>query len=104
MKKNLDCIREVLIKTESLLEFTDENEFLSVDIMDLLNSNLAKTYSDADIIYSAKQLIDEGYLYGEYTQKANCFIPMVILDLTGKGHEFLDNIRKNYNWEKVKTL
>lgn len=104
MKKNLDCIRDVLMKTEALLKFTDENEFLSVDITDLLRSNLAEKYSDADIIYSAKQLIDANYLFGEYVQKADSFIPITILDLTDKGHEFLDNTRKELYWGKVKTI
>lgn len=102
MKLNLDCVRAVLFTTEKMQLMQDNN------IVDVMEENtyfeaLGKDFSHADIAYTLKQLIANGMLIGrtiEYSSSAD----FLVEDISPQGHEFLNNIRNEENWGKVKNI
>lgn len=79
MKRDWDLIREILIAVEDLPDTTSR-----------LNANAIIGY-DAEIVNYHTQLLSQSNLI------INNF-------LTWEGHEFLDKIRQQTAWNKIKTI
>ncbi len=98
MKLNYDCMRDILLA----LEKTKINESLSYKV---LRHNL--NYEADEIWYSCHLLYENGYISATCIDDINnCDLPFYpyIKELTLKGHEFLNSIRSNSIWEKVKAI
>lgn len=101
MELNKDCVRDVLLCCERLLKMND-NGFMN----DLSPEDLQKELQDyqlTDITYTVLKL-EEADLLNAKVIKAwgNSVVDIIIYDITFEGHEFLDNIRDDSNWKKVK--
>lgn len=95
MKLNPDCIRDILLAVEELSDYDR-----SVSDSELSKSKFLISYSENEILYHVRQLtwskmLQQADFYGE------CFD---ILDLSPQGHEFLNNIRSDDNWNKTKDF
>ena len=111
MKLNLDCIREILMWLEEnqTMERINEKtaEHLGVEPYYTGRPNAIPVgcligkvgvFSEADILYSVKQMGENGMLnvsveFGNIGS---------VQDITPQGHEFLENIRSDTNWNKIK--
>lgn len=95
MVLNEDCVRDVLLKVEAaglLDRITEET----------LHAKLP-SYTEDEICYTCYQLGDAGYLdirKKRYILKASVYVT----GLTYKGHQFLNQIRDDTIWAKVKKL
>lgn len=94
MKLDYDCIRYILISVENS------------DNPRLLASTLANDkYDVSKILYHIECLLDVNYL--ETSKPINSlgsyYSDYFIFRLTMYGHQFLDNIRNDTIWNKVKT-
>lgn len=98
MRLNPDCIRDLL--------FSIEEESTSCSIIsskNLSNSEKLKKYSEEEILYHLQQLNWSGYIIAP--NKCRCIDGTFLLqDLSPAGHEFISNIRKDTNWNKVKKI
>lgn len=100
MKLNYDCVRDFLIDIEKSVDISDN---ISVSaIMEHLPD-----YSAEDVIYTALQLTEAGYInanniVGNVNNAG--FVPKyyVISSMTFSGHEYLNSIRDNKVWSAVK--
>lgn len=100
MKLNPDCVREVLIwleKNQRIDVLSGRLEaILTVHLPDKINS-----FSAEDVVYATKQMAENGLLKTRSVgvdDSDACWIE----DISPKGHEFLENIRNDTNWNKVK--
>lgn len=98
MKLNPDCIRDLLFAIEDLS--TPDKLILSTE---LSQTNSLSKYSNDEIIYHLQQLDWSGYIV---TPAKNKFIDgtFLITDLSPLGHEFISDVRKDTNWNKVKSI
>lgn len=104
MRLNYDCVRDVLLTLEQLLQIKYDNgsfAFSNVDIERLYKS-MPTDYSIKDTLYSVLNLKEAGYIkaslnYGD-GKLTNCFINKI----TYSGNEFLDKVRPKTRWEKIK--
>lgn len=112
MKRNIDCVRDLLLCVEENTDFQHFCAFLYYDaakMQELIGEELMepfpyqieleKQYDNDDLIYSLKYcteagLIKSDYIVLQYYTK--------VYDITPAGHDFLENIRDKGNWEKVK--
>ena len=95
MKLNHDIVREVLLYLEDHLELNDELDSTKITIPEVTADEVAYTLlrlSEADFI----TIITDEDLSGN--------LDIFVKSLTWKGHEFLDNIRNNNTWDKVKKV
>lgn len=61
-------------------------------------------YSEDTVQYTCLKLVEAGYIDAKvvrYIRQANRVT--IIMDLTYNGHEFLNTIRSDKNWEKIKS-
>lgn len=95
MKLNHDCIRDVLLAVEAA-------PFRYMD-MQQLQSALPQ-YSEDDLTYTCLKLDEGGFLNADFDQFLGQCHPHLcwIKSMTFAGHEFLDTIRDDSNWGKVK--
>lgn len=107
MKLNYDCVRDVLLALEENLTIeVDEdgcysfNTLFSEEICEL--DSLSK-YSKQDIIYAIIKLYEAGYINAS-TMSADELTDCIISDITYDGHEFLQSIKSDPVWDKVKRV
>lgn len=97
MRLNPDCIRDILFFVEENTSYT--NFIILSRRLDNLNINLKNQYSSDEILYHLILCDEYGYLVLD-NSNINDFH---IMRLTTQGHEFLEDIRNNNTWNKVKT-
>lgn len=112
MKYNIDCVRAVLLCLEDELKIihVEENAYKMQEIyLPRLLECLGQNYSEPDIIYSVKKLDEAGYITANFSNDViyaddilNCDY-CSISSITYNGHEFLENIREDKNWKKIKN-
>ena len=98
MRLNPDCIRALLFAVE---EISTIDSFITSDQLSK-STNLSK-YSNDEILYHLNQLCLSGYVIVPQDYR---WIDgtLVVRDLSPAGHEFISNIRKDTNWNKVKKI
>ncbi|EIQ81470.1 UNVERIFIED_CONTAM: DUF2513 domain-containing protein [Streptococcus canis] len=94
MKLNPDCIRDILFVVEENSTFSDEVP------EDTLYQKLIPKYSKEEILYHVRQCEHSGLFL-----KINHFFGgFIIQDLSPYGHQFINNIRQENNWNKTKQI
>lgn len=102
MKLNPDCVRAVLLDLEERLKPNDMiSVYTYVNSFELLPDT---TYNDVE--YAIDKLYEAGFLklsdYGGMDNISPC-LSAFILSITYEGHKFLDAIRDNKTWGKIKS-
>lgn len=92
MKLNRECVRDLMLYLEESL---DDKNFI-----DVLGIKLSD-YSEDEIVYTAKKLIEAQYLNGKAQYASNKIYRFPIASITFSGHNFLDNIRPQGTWDMV---
>lgn len=98
MKLNPDCVRDILFAIEDL---SAPNSLLTS--IQLSKTKFLTKYSNDEILYHLNQLYLSEYIIVPAKHK---WIDGTFLvnDLSPSGHEFISNIRKDTNWNKVKSI
>jgi hypothetical protein len=97
MKLDLDCVRDVLLRVESL-EYGNHPRFKSFCV-------LLPEYGQNLIACACLRLNEAGYLNIIKIDGDSYEMPIIhqISDITFEGHEFLSNIREDSIWKTVKS-
>ncbi len=100
MKLNQECIRDLLLETESKLELDG-----SIGYKDIEQLDLTKKYNSNDIIYVLQKLNEAGFLKVRFYQSSSTSVYSLSIDsITWEGHKFLDTIRDNTVWSDTKNV
>ena len=105
MKLDLDCVRSVMLVMERDLSFTVDGDVLVPNRLTLEQiDSLLPEFSKEDIFYAIYNLNQAGYLDVSILRTSgggvyNC----TVKDITYTGHEFLNKIRDEKRWAKVKS-
>lgn len=103
MKLNKDCVRDVLLSCEELLKMDEDGYMDSLSHEEL--GQALPNYKTEDIIYTVVKLKEAGFLDVKVTRASgNILVDVRIYDITFTGHEFLNDIRDDNNWKKVKEI
>lgn len=103
MELNNDCVRDVLLSCEELLKMDEEGYMNSLSHEEL--EQVLPNYKTEDIIYTVVKLKEAGFLDVKVTRASgNILVDVRINDITFTGHEFLNDIRDDDNWKKVKDI
>lgn len=93
MKRNMDLIRDILLKIEDV--------YVDTPIYDLTIDG----YDMATVAYHCKLLHNAGYIFEYKAQYAsNEIYSFAVSALTWDGNEYLEKIRDNSRWRKIKTI
>lgn len=117
MKLNPDCIRDIMLTLEDRLSIYGQNskgsevfrfDSVSISLLTLI-VNDKYGHANPEIVYSALQLIESGYIATDQEQPVCGRFGRVelgnILYITPKGHEFLASIYEKETWkEKISPI
>lgn len=95
MKRDMDLIRDILIRIEDdpKMDGTREFYFQTAEEMGFPN------HSSDEVAYHFSLLVEEGFVDGA----ASAFLPIIVRRLTWRGHEFLANVKDAGIWGKTKA-
>ncbi|WP_426458447.1 DUF2513 domain-containing protein [Staphylococcus nepalensis] len=99
MKLNFECVRDLLLEIEEIKTYKKD-----LRISDLHNLAVNEKYSYEDIEYSLLKLKQADFLKVTVTERSNSLSVVSVGNITWSGHEFLDNVRDNETWSKVKDI
>lgn len=108
MKLNYDCLRDILLYCEDKMVFTNDprnNRVIQPVGIDRILNNLS--YSKDDIRYSILKLEEAEYIHIKHRNPNNDYstIQSGSIDIiTHKGHQYLESVREQSVWEKVKSV
>jgi hypothetical protein len=94
MQRNMDLVRDLLLAIEHDPQMDASRDFFISSPDQLYISG----HSESEVTYHLGLLINAGFINGEM----GGLLP-VVRGLTWEGHEFLDNIKTDTIWSKVKT-
>ena len=97
MRLNNDCVRDILFSVE---DNTGYNLQLCYPIEKEKCPKLNK-YNDDEVMYHLIQCEKSNLIECSQLDLSG---NLIIKDLTPRGHEYLNNIRKDTNWSKVKKI
>lgn len=114
MNLNIDCIRDVLIycadnidvKLNQKITGGVKWDIKDVTLNNLYQSELNKKYEEKEIMYAVAKLFECGFIIithrlppeSIYIESCN------IVDVTFRGHQFLESIKEPTAWEKTKDI
>lgn len=98
MKLNPDCIRDILLSIEELS--THDSLLTSEQIS---QTKFLTKYSNDEVLYHLNQLYLAGYIIAPKNHRL-IDETFLVNDLSPIGHEFISDIRKDTNWNKVKKI
>lgn len=98
MKLNPNCIRDILLTIEN-------NNFGEYMTLIELNNKLSN-YTQDELHYCCLKLKEADFLELSTLRIVGYNVEQIktINDLTFKGHEFLENIKNDNNWNKTKDI
>lgn len=104
MKLNYDCLRDVLISLEENLSISPDLSFEYLYLDDIFNLKRLVKHSKEDVYYCIYNLEKINFLDG-HIRFADGGIPVVcrINNITYFGHEFLQSIKSDTVWMKIKA-
>lgn len=98
MKLDINCVRSVLLATETL----DYGEQLL--FQEFFKKPQLEGYSEDAVQYTCLKLTEAGYLTAQVVRYIHHPDRVTkIIDLTYNGHEFLNTIRSDKVWEKISS-
>ena len=103
MKLNPDCVRDLLLTLEELLQFDDNMEYPTIFSEAIESTPQMRAYSKQEIAYTTLKLIEAGYINAAPIPGDNCYNGALYSSITYLGHEFLDTVRPPDVWEETKS-
>ena len=94
MRLNPDCIRDILLIVEKYATYSNDVE------QEIVFQELEDTYNHEEILYHIRQCEASGlflkvqYFFGGFS----------IVDLSSEGHQFVNDIRQDTNWNRTKEV
>lgn len=102
MKLDFDCIRDVLLTVEGKTEITERFTYSGIKLNNVISA--LPQYSPQDVFYTVLKL-EEAKLITIYRESGMRRPPndFAITDITYEGHQYLNSVRDNGVWDKVKS-
>lgn len=104
MKLNLNCVRDTLITLENWLVLNDNLEFTYLDLDEISKSSEMLRYSKPDIAYTLVILKEANFIDAIIDYASYEICELYVIRLTFSGHQFLDAIRPQTTWSKIRAI
>lgn len=103
MELNKDCVRDILLKCEELLQMNDDGTMNTLQSGDL--KEVLPDYDLSVIKYSVLKMDEADLINARIISFDDSIVgEFLIFDITYFGHEFIEQIKDDNNWKKVKDV
>lgn len=100
MKLNPDCMRDILFYLEEYLSISEELEFEEISMYDLAQH---LDYPIQEIANTLVILDETGYIISVRNDNDDRIADLNVYRITYDGYQFIETIRPEPVWEKVKS-
>ena len=98
MKRDLDLIREIMLVLEDKMEYG--KNFKSTQLIEVIQD---KTLSAEKLAYHVGLLVENDFIKAkEYKYQSGEPTDYLINTITSQGQDFIDTIRQDTTWNKIK--
>lgn len=105
MKLNPDCIRNILLAIEDQHAPKDNLLQPEMRIKDFELSPFTEQYSRQEIVYTLLKLEEADLINSTHRFSDGGEVCIFLVSsLTFNGHQYLEKIRNENNWKKIKTI
>lgn len=101
MKLNIDCIRDILFYLEENLQLTPDLELEEISLFDLPQH---LNYSIQELANTLLVLQEAGFIEAYVVHGDNQITLLDIYRITYDGYQFIESIRPETVWHKVKSV
>ena len=103
LELNKDCVRDILLKCEELLQMNDDGTMNTLQSGDL--KEVLPDYDLSVIKYSVLKMDEADLINARIISFDDSIVgEFLIFDITYFGHEFIEQIKDDNNWNKVKDV
>lgn len=103
LELNKDCVRDILLKCEELLQMNDDGTMNTLQSGDL--KEVLPDYDLSVIKYSVLKMDEADLINARIISfDDSIVVEFLIFDITYFGHEFIEQIKDDNNWNKVKDV
>lgn len=103
LELNKDCVRDILLKCEELLQMYDDGTMNTLQSGDL--KEVLPDYDLSVIKYSVLKMDEADLINARIISFDDSIVgEFLIFDITYFGHEFIEQIKDDNNWNKVKDV
>lgn len=103
LQLNKDCVRDILLKCEELLQMNDDGTMNTLQSGDL--KEVLPDYDLSVIKYSVLKMDEADLINARIISFDDSIVgEFLIFDITYFGHEFIEQIKDDNNWNKVKDV
>lgn len=102
MRLNPDCIRDILLIIDEIAVPNDYGCIEEIAPEEVVSKMDISKYKQNEIMYTISLLYEEGFL-----KKGSQYISdpkPYIADITPKGYQFIDSIKSEDSWKRVKSI
>lgn len=103
MKINYDCIRDLLHVLEDTLQYDDFLTYPRCRLKQIIENDKMIQYSLQDIVYSTQMLDEADYISCTIVDSDSNIHDVIYYSITFEGHQYLDSIKDDTVWNKVKA-
>ena len=100
MKLNYDCLRQLLLALEETSFIDDDLKYECSSFHEI--NELIPDFQQNEIAYTTILAEEAGLIIASVIDADDGFVDCTYYRLTFEGHQFLDTIRDNSVWSKVK--
>ncbi len=102
MKYNLDCVRDILFLLENAQTLSPELEICEVHLEEIASQ--LDDYKLNEIANTLIILDEAGFIIANTFYADNCINTILVSRITYDGYQFLESIRPETVWHKVKSI
>lgn len=102
MKLNLDCVRDVLFLLEDNLTITSNLEICFFGLEEIVP--ILHQYNPGEIANVLLVLHEAGFIVADSIFSEDCIEDILVSRITFNGYQFIESIRPESVWDKVKTI
>lgn len=104
MKLNINCMRDLLLYLEDWLVLTEELEYKGLGLYEIHQSGALMKYTLPEIAYTISKMKEAGFLNAAIDYGSDCINIIEVTSLTYDGHQFLDTVRPQSTWDKIRSI
>lgn len=101
MRLNPDCVRDIILTLKEKLIITEDGDIEQLTIEEICSFKQLSSYQSNEVIYTIKLLYSSSMLKpGKRYISDTC---NRVADITPQGHKFIDSIKSQSKWDKIKS-
>lgn len=104
MKLDTDCIRDLLLTLEEESKYDEGQITKRIFLHKMTQFPRMQKYEVNDVLYTSDKMVEAGFIDFHKTTASGGLYNSSYGQITYSGHQFLENIRSDNNWNKTKEI